>query len=604
MADLSPIESLTGIQSLKLSGTDVQDLSPLSGLADLQDLDVAGANISDLGPLAGLRKLRDLRLSSKSVEDLSPLAGLLNLSNLDISFTSVRDLSPLENLRNLRILDLGGTGVEDLSPLARLHQLKKLELAGTSIEDLSPLVGLQRLQSLSCGFKFARQLLERSSHKLGQITDLTPLATLKDLRLLEVRGCRGVTDFSPLSGLQKLQSLNLSSAGVTDLSPLAGLHELRVLNLSLCTGVKDLSFLANLQKLQVLDLYHCRPTVTAELLRTLSNHTCLTKIVADEIAGIPLEILSRSGGDNCFSRLRSYACELALGAAAENEVKVVLLGNGRVGKTQLCRRFRGQSFDDSVSSTHGVHIWREERRIRAGGEEQIFQVNWWDFGGQDIYHGTHALFLQSRAIFLILWTPSLENRNEYLDDNGIPLRNQPINYWIDYVRSLSGRESPVIVVQSQCDEYKDRRPRSAETGGAGLLRKFALTARKRKIEDERFSKVSYAMRLNTYWVGQALLRLGRDAPRSAAGFTNGGPSGTQAFPSEELAASTLTLEEFHTLCDETRRSFLGHALDDFHQTGVVFYQKDLFPQKISSRSSCGSRCQSIPFQPEPSQSLG
>ena len=102
-------------------------------------------------------------------------------------------------------------------------------------------------------------------------------------------------------------------------------------------------------------------------------------------------------------------------------------------------------------------------------------MNWWDFGGQDIYHGTHALFLRSRAVFLILWTPELENRNEY-EENCIPLRNQPLIYWLDYVRTLAGEGSPVIVVQSQCDCFANQRPALARPEGFGFFQSCAYSA--------------------------------------------------------------------------------------------------------------------------------
>jgi hypothetical protein len=72
-------------------------------------------------------------------------------------------------------------------------------------------------------------------------------------------------------------------------------------------------------------------------------------------------------------------------------------------------------------------------RIRAGGEPHVLQVSGWDFGGQDIYHGTHTLFLSSRALFLIPWTPALDNHDE--DPTAeIPTRNQigrnaPMTSW-------------------------------------------------------------------------------------------------------------------------------------------------------------------------------
>ncbi len=177
----------------------------------------------------------------------------------------------------------------------------------------------------------------------------------------------------------------------TDLAPLAGLHGLQGLDLCGCAGVSDLSPLAGLQELQSLDLVFC-DHITVPSLRVLANHPSLTELFASEVAGVPEEVFSHNSSDNCLPRLRSYFSELGLGAEAENEVKVILLGNSHVGKTQLCRRFRSQSFDESVQSTHGVQIWRGELRSRAGDQEQTFQVNWWDFGGQDIYHGTHALF--------------------------------------------------------------------------------------------------------------------------------------------------------------------------------------------------------------------
>src|SRR4029077_6610543 len=223
-------------------------------------------------------------------------------------------------------------------------------------------------------------------------------------------------------------------------------------------------------------LYRCQPASMAMHLRSFTDLPHLTELVADEETGIPRGVLSHGGYDNCLPRLRTYFSELDLGSEAENEVKVILLGNGRVGKTQLCRRFRDQPFDESIPSTHGVQIWRKELRTQFEGEEQVFQINWWDFGGQDIYHGTHALFLRSRAVFLILWTPSLENRDEY-DENGTPLRNQPLAYWLDYVRTLAGDGSPVIVVQSQCDRFADRRPSPSRPEGLGVFEGCSYSAK-------------------------------------------------------------------------------------------------------------------------------
>ena len=46
------------------------------------------------------------------------------------------------------------------------------------------------------------------------------------------------------------------------------------------------------------------------------------------------EVLSRHSQDNCLHRLRAHFTNLAGGAEAITDVKFMILGNGRTGKTQ------------------------------------------------------------------------------------------------------------------------------------------------------------------------------------------------------------------------------------------------------------------------------
>jgi internalin A len=568
LTDLSPLLVLQGLQSLDLQFCrNVTDLSPLSGLQGLQSLDLGSCEgVTDLSPLSSLQGLQSLDLRyCQWVTDLSPLSGLQDLQSLDLrSCEGVTDLSPLSGLQGLQRLDLGSCrGVTDLSPLSGLQSLRSLDLSKTGVTDLLPLSGLPSLQSLHL-------------YLCGRVTDLSPLSGLQGLQSLDLDLCFRVNDLSPLSGLSGLQTLHLSFTSVSDLSPLSDLRGLQSLDLS-NTAMTDLSPLSGLQDLRSLDLYRCRPGPTADLLSAFSNLLDLTGLCADEVVGIPREVLSHKAGENCLPRLRTYFSELALGAEAENEVKVILLGNGRVGKTQLCRRFRGKPFGASVPSTHGVQIWREELRLQTGGQEKDFQINWWDFGGQDIYHGTHALFLQSRAVFLILWTPSLENRDEY-PENGIPLRNQPLAYWLDYVRSLAGEGSPVIIVQSQCDRFSDRRPDPSRTDGFEFFECCAYSAKeglgREILEGQLHNAIRYLLERNgalEIGGGRAEVRRQLYAWRSE----------DQEREPNERQHRTLTLDEFRALCDGTEGILSWqHALDYFHHTGVLFYRRDLFSNRI------------------------
>jgi internalin A len=557
--DITPLARLLGLQELDLSETSVTDLAPLASLTNLRDLNLLETSVTDLAPLAGLTRLQNLDLWGGGVRDLAPLAGLKKLQKLGLLEIKARDLTPLTGMTALQDLYLSGELVRDLAPLVGLIGLQNLILAGTRVRDLTPLARLQALKTL--------ELPET------RVNDLTPLAGLKKLRTLDLSGT-SVRNLTPLAGLKGLHTLSLSTTSVKNLIPLAGLKELQTLDLA-GTGVTDLAPLGELTGLRTLNLSFCPVAIPKQLLRVLSER--LTNLRADSAVGVPREVLSHDLSDNCLPRLRAYFSELDLAAEEETEVKVILLGNGRVGKTQLCRRFRGQLFDESVPSTHGVQIWRKELRLRIGTEQQVFQVNWWDFGGQDIYHGTHALFLRNRAVFLILWAPHLENRDED-EENGIPLRNQPLAYWLDYVRTLSGGDSPVVVIQSQCDQFADRRPDPQRSEGFGFFECCFYSAKKEvgreALEAHIRDAIRYLFERNgTLQIGSGRVKVRRRLYDWRAR--------DQKLKPGRRRHRTLSIEEFRSVCTKAGGIFSWeHCLDYLHQTGVVFYDANLFSDRI------------------------
>src|SRR4029077_17296135 len=121
-------------------------------------------------------------------------------------------------------------------------------------------------------------------------------------------------------------------------------------------------------------------------------------------------------------------------------------------KTQICRRLRKEDYDDVVASTHGIIVTSADLRASDGAEAARLHI--WDFGGQDVYHGTHALFIRTRAIFLLVWTPERERSGEQVHD-GIVFRDYPLAYWLHFLRHLGGSSSPVLMVQTRSDYPED-----------------------------------------------------------------------------------------------------------------------------------------------------
>src|SRR5262249_52975082 len=132
---------------------------------------------------------------------------------------------------------------------------------------------------------------------------------------------------------------------------------------------------------------------------------------------LPEEVCGESDSENVLAKVRAHFADLEHGVVEDAEVKLFVLGNGGVGKTQLCRRLRKLDFDASVPTTHGVQLG--EFPLALEGRSSPVTVRFWDFGGQDIYHGTHALFLQGHAVFVVLWTPDREEGETV--ENGVPI---------------------------------------------------------------------------------------------------------------------------------------------------------------------------------------
>ena len=82
-----------------------------------------------------------------------------------------------------------------------------------------------------------------------------------------------------------------------------------------------------------------------------------------------------------------------------NEAKVLLVGQGGVGKTSLVKRLVDGGFDPEENKTEGIDI--RKWHVEVDGER--IRLNVWDFGGQEIMHATHQFFLTKRSLYLLLW---------------------------------------------------------------------------------------------------------------------------------------------------------------------------------------------------------
>jgi internalin A len=292
------------------------------------------------------------------------------------------------------------------------------------------------------------------------------------------------------------------------------------------------------------------------------------------IPGVPAEVLSRKDDMNCLQRLRDHIADQQKGSTKVRRSKVVVLGNGRVGKTQICRQLQGLPYDSSIPSTHGICVSNVPCTALGPGEE----LNLWDFGGQDIYHGTHALFMRTQSVFVIVWNPKAEQVGEVACD-GIRCRNYPLDYWLDYVRTLGHARSPVIVVQSQCDRpEEEKKAPLAKTEGFPFLKPCWHSAKEGRGQSSLVEAIEQAVSYLREHEGVSVIGKGRARVIQAL---DGWRREDAARPREERLHRILSQAEFRTLCENTGGISSPESLLDYlHQLGVVFYQSGLFNDAI------------------------
>ena len=301
-------------------------------------------------------------------------------------------------------LSLRGKGLTALPPeIGKLTQLKKLNLDNNELTFLPPEIGqLTQLTWLSLNQNHVTAL----PPEIGQLSQLQVLA-LYDNQL---------SALPPQIGqLARLRDVGFNGNRLTALPPeigeLSQLHTLYLAGNQLTTLPPEVE---QLTKLALLDLHdNAALGIPPEILEPTDGHK------ADPAK--PADILAY------YFRSRREATRPL------NEAKILLVGQGGVGKTSLVKRLVENEFDPEEGKTEGINItqWKVPgKRERGAGDVRL---NIWDFGGQEIMHATHQFFLTKRSLYLLV----LDARKGENESN--------IHYWLRIIQSYGG-DSPVLVV--------------------------------------------------------------------------------------------------------------------------------------------------------------
>lgn len=320
-------------------------------------------------------------------------------------------------------LDLIDLGLKTLPhSLRKLTWLNDLYVQGNKISHIPEWLGeLSELQSLLL-FDNPIETLPKSLSQLSQLETLfltngTPAAANE-----------------VIASLSSLKELSLQTFGLTHfpdwLRSLGKLERLFVGN----NKLKEIpEWIGELSHLEWLTLnnnnLHSLPNAINEL-----NALIKLDVSGNTELNLPAEIQK---DDNARKVLDYYFRTTASGAAQPlNEFKLILVGRGLVGKTSLVHRLVTGKFK-KFQRTPGINITKWPRKIDGDN----VHAHIWDFGGQEIMHGTHRFFMTERALYLVVIS-GREGTEDY-----------DAEYWLSMVRSFAG-DVPVIVLLNKWDDYR------------------------------------------------------------------------------------------------------------------------------------------------------
>lgn len=435
----------------------------------------------------------------------------------------------------LKRLFIGHTDIAALA-LPPLERLLDLHLISNS--NLADLSGLDRLPML--------EVLELKCFSPSFLLDLTPCSQLHTLAL----SGSGVTDIRLDQPLDTLRQCAIADAPIQDLNFLCncpgaefiGLARLPIRHIP--DGIRNMKKLNKLWlwDLSLMDIPDWLPELKLPIGREFTSNICLHNTT---IEGVDMSVFDQSQ-----EMIRAWfkARKKEKEGGPLNEIKVVFLGDGSTGKSLTVARLLEdgalpEKFDGEA--TPGIAI--EDRPYTLPDGRNI-QVHFWDFGGQEILHCMHRIFLTDRTLYVVM----INARNNTQDDQA--------RYWLHNVSSFAP-DCPVLLVLNQIDQNPN-----ASINERGLKKQYPALQQVIRLSALNFDRETF----NREFTDKLLSQIARF--ESLGAFF---PQNWKQIMDKVrgMEGNYIRGNEFHRICKESgveERSLCRDLLKWFNDIGVSF----------------------------------
>jgi small GTP-binding protein len=119
----------------------------------------------------------------------------------------------------------------------------------------------------------------------------------------------------------------------------------------------------------------------------------------------------------------------------DNVIKVVILGEGRVGKTSILSKYFTKKFNEGEKSTVNPNFY--EKTVNQGGKN--YQFKFWDTAGQEQFNALSTLYYQGAVGALLVY------------DVTVYETFQRVETWVHTLEEAVGKDIVIVIAGNKFD---------------------------------------------------------------------------------------------------------------------------------------------------------
>jgi internalin A len=482
-----------------------------------------------------------LILNNTFIPEKNSLRELKDLETLSLYNCQCSNFSFIKEFSHLGSLYLNSTKISDYSFLSSLHNLVILDIGGCQLPGTRFLKNLINL----------RQLYVRGTG----IDSLNDLVNMGHLEVLDASN-NFIELIGELKELRKLRHLNLSFNSISHIEPLYHLIDLRVLDVS-HNSISSFDVISHL-----IHLIHLKSDANP----FIEKAQLILKESENHLPAILNAVLRTSEADQVSVTLPA---------------KVLILGNHTSGKTSLLEYVQNGAISRMTQSTHIIQIEKYPKQS-TGLPDAIF----FDFGGQDYYHGIYRAFLSGGSIYLILWNAANDVNEPRLDRNNIFTQHFTLQYWISqksYMeqQKFGGITDPALLIQTYADK-DGKKHLSFMTDGVENQYYVCLASPEvtSELSPSAKNKIDHALQY-LKWSIQDLIEEKKTTTQRPEWFIDFLQYILhESDSSNHKPKDVFDLLPYYRRLDRNLLDLLRDDLDQLHKKGLVLYYKDTMPDTV------------------------